>query len=229
MSVCVCVCVCFGCAIFVLLRESGGHGVGHHGLGWLLGGRLGVKRRERRVAHAVLAASLVPAEGRRRWRLGLEVLVLKGGHRVAGAAATTTVAVALSVVVAVTEVTAAAVAVVTLVVAMAAPAIATAAVLALWSATVAPIAIPIPVVPKIPPPPGIPIATVVLVAAAASSGTTSSVLSHLQQLGVDGLVGLTEDRDEVAGLPHVAGREEGVGRARLLAAGRAADAVDVVL
>lgn len=58
---------------------------------------------------------------------------------------------------------------------------------------------------------------------------TSSVFRHLEELGVDRLVGLSEHRDEVAGLPHVVGGEEGVGRARLLATGRSANAVDIVL
>lgn len=58
---------------------------------------------------------------------------------------------------------------------------------------------------------------------------TSSVFRHLEELGVDGLVGLAEDRDQVVGLPHIVGRKERVGRARLLTAGRSADAVDVVL
>lgn len=51
----------------------------------------------------------------------------------------------------------------------------------------------------------------------------------MEELGVDVLIGLAEHRDEVARLPHVVGREEGVGRARLLAAGRAANAVDIIL
>lgn len=58
---------------------------------------------------------------------------------------------------------------------------------------------------------------------------TSSVLCHLEQFGVDGLAGLAQDRDQVVGLFHVVGRKEGVGRARFLTAGRAADTVDIVL
>lgn len=58
---------------------------------------------------------------------------------------------------------------------------------------------------------------------------TSSDFSHLEELGVDGLVGLPEHRDEVAGLPHVVGGEEGIGRACLLATCRSANAVDIVL
>lgn len=60
-------------------------------------------------------------------------------------------------------------------------------------------------------------------------GFTSSVFGHLEELGVDGLVGLSQHRHQVTGLPHVVGREECVGCAGLLATGRAADAVDIVL
>ena len=58
---------------------------------------------------------------------------------------------------------------------------------------------------------------------------TSSVFRHLEELWVDGLVGLAEHRDEVTGLPHVVGSEEGVGCACLLATSRSANAVDIVL
>lgn len=57
---------------------------------------------------------------------------------------------------------------------------------------------------------------------------TSSV-RHLEEFRVDGLVGLTEHGNEVAGLPHVVRGEEGVGCASLLAPGSSADAVDIVL
>ena len=107
------------------------------------------------MTHAVLASRLVPAK----W-LGREVLVLEGGHRVAGAA----IAVSLSVVVTVAVVTGVGAII------CVAPAIAT--ILRLWSTTVAPIAIPIPEVTKIPSPPRIPIAAVVLIATSAASGTT---------------------------------------------------------
>lgn len=58
---------------------------------------------------------------------------------------------------------------------------------------------------------------------------TSSDFRHLEELGVDCLVGLTEHRDEVAGLPHVVRSEEGIGCACLLATCRSANAVDIVL
>lgn len=61
--------------------------------------------------------------------------------------------------------------------------------------------------------------------AAAAAATT---VHQLQQFGVDGLPGLLQHSDELAGLADVAGGEEGVGRALVGAAGRAADAVDVV-
>lgn len=61
-----------------------------------------------------------------------------------------------------------------------------------------------------------------------TAGILTSV-PHLEQLGVDGLVGLAEHSDQVAGLFHVVGGEEGVGRARFLTAGRASNAVDIVL
>lgn len=60
-------------------------------------------------------------------------------------------------------------------------------------------------------------------------GFTSSVFRHLEELGVDCLVGLAEHRDEVAGLPHVVRSEEGISRASLLATSRSANAVDIVL
>lgn len=73
----------------------------------------------------------------------------------------------------------------------------------------------------------VPIATIV--ATSSPPSTTSSVLCHLDQLRIDGLVGLAQHRDQVTGLFHVVGGEESVGRARFLTAGRAANAVDIVL
>lgn len=58
---------------------------------------------------------------------------------------------------------------------------------------------------------------------------TSSVFRHLEELGVDRLVGLAEHRDEVAGLSHVVWSEEGISRACLLATSCSANAVDIVL
>lgn len=58
---------------------------------------------------------------------------------------------------------------------------------------------------------------------------TSSVLCHLDQLGVNGLVGLAEHRDQVTGLFHVIGCEEGVGCARFLTSGCASNAVNIIL
>lgn len=51
----------------------------------------------------------------------------------------------------------------------------------------------------------------------------------MEELGVDSLVGLTEHSDEVTGLPHVVGSEEGVSCACLLATSCSANAVDIVL
>lgn len=58
---------------------------------------------------------------------------------------------------------------------------------------------------------------------------TSSDFRHLEELGVDCLVGLAEHRDEVTGLPHVVWSEEGISRACLLATCCSANAVDIVL
>jgi len=58
---------------------------------------------------------------------------------------------------------------------------------------------------------------------------TSSIFCHLEELGIDGLVGLSEHSDEVARLPHVVRSEEGIGCACLLATSRSANAVDIVL
>lgn len=63
----------------------------------------------------------------------------------------------------------------------------------------------------------------------AGTHLTSSVLCHLDQLGINGLVGLTEHRDQVPGLFHVVGGKKGVGRARFLTSGCASNAVDIIL
>ena len=52
---------------------------------------------------------------------------------------------------------------------------------------------------------------------------------QLEQLGVDVLLGLLQDVDQLLGLLGVAGGEEGVGGAGVLGPSRATDAVDVVL
>ena len=52
---------------------------------------------------------------------------------------------------------------------------------------------------------------------------------QLKQLGVDVLLGLLQDVDQLLGLLGVAGGEEGVGGAGVLGPSRAADAVNVVL
>lgn len=62
-----------------------------------------------------------------------------------------------------------------------------------------------------------------------SGAVTSSVLGHLDEFGVNGLVGLAQHRDQVASLFHVVGGEEGVRRARFLTPGRASNAVDIIL
>lgn len=62
-----------------------------------------------------------------------------------------------------------------------------------------------------------------------TSSSPTSVVGKLQQFGIDGLPGLLQNPDQLAGLTAVARSEEGVGGAFVGAAGRAADAVDVVL
>lgn len=62
-----------------------------------------------------------------------------------------------------------------------------------------------------------------------TSYLTSSVLCHLHQLGVNGLVGLAEHRDQVTGLFHIVGGEEGIGCARFLTSGSASNAMDIIL
>lgn len=62
-----------------------------------------------------------------------------------------------------------------------------------------------------------------------SSTSSASVVNELQQFGIDGLSGLLQNPDQLAGLADIARCEECVGGAFVGAAGRAADAVDVVL
>lgn len=62
-----------------------------------------------------------------------------------------------------------------------------------------------------------------------SSSSSSSAVNQLQQFGIDGLPGLLQHPDQLSGLPEVSRREEGISRAFVGAAGRAADTVDVVL
>ncbi len=61
-----------------------------------------------------------------------------------------------------------------------------------------------------------------------STSTTSSV-NQLQQLGIDSLPGLLQHPDQLTGLAEVPWSEEGVGSAFVGAAGRATDAMDIVL
>lgn len=60
-------------------------------------------------------------------------------------------------------------------------------------------------------------------------GFTSSIFCHLDEFGIDGLVGFTEDRDKVLRLFEVVRCEESVGCSSFLATCRAANAMDVVL
>lgn len=62
-----------------------------------------------------------------------------------------------------------------------------------------------------------------------TSAAAAVGVDQLKQFRVDGLSGLLQDPDQVPGLPQVPRREEGVGGALVVAAGRAANAVDVVL
>lgn len=138
-------CVCD----FRLLRKSGGHWVGHHGLWRLLGGLRGVKG-ERRVVHSVLGRCLVTLE----W-LVLEVLVSES------------IRVSPTVVTVATVVTATTIAFVVIT----APAVT--AVLCFGAAIVTPVTISIPIATKISPTPtGIAVPTVVLVVSSPTSGTT---------------------------------------------------------
>lgn len=65
--------------------------------------------------------------------------------------------------------------------------------------------------------------------ATSSSASATSGVNQLQQLGIDGLPGLLQHPDQLAGLAEVPWREEGVGSAFIVAAGRTTNAVDVVL
>lgn len=60
-------------------------------------------------------------------------------------------------------------------------------------------------------------------------GFTSSVFCHLDEFGIDGLIGFTEDRDKVMRLFKVVGCKEGVGCSSFLATCCAANAMDVIL
>lgn len=64
---------------------------------------------------------------------------------------------------------------------------------------------------------------------ATTSTTTTSIINKLEQFGIDGLPGLLQHPDELAGLADVPRSEEGVGGAFVGAAGCAADPMDVVL
>lgn len=57
----------------------------------------------------------------------------------------------------------------------------------------------------------------------------TSVLHQLEQLGVDGLVGLPQHGDQVVDLFDIVGGKEGVGGARFATAGGSPDTVDIVL
>lgn len=62
-----------------------------------------------------------------------------------------------------------------------------------------------------------------------SSSSSSPSIDQLQEFGIDGLSGLLQHADQLAGLADVSRCEEGVGSAFVGAAGCATDAVDVVL
>lgn len=63
----------------------------------------------------------------------------------------------------------------------------------------------------------------------ASLTSSTPTVNQLQQFGVDGLPGLLQHPDELAGLPEVPWGEESVRSAFVGAAGRAADTMDVIL
>lgn len=213
--------------ISYLLWEGWWHGVGHHWWWgwWLLGlwwGRLGVEW-EWRVVHAILSG---PLHGPK-LRGALKALVTKGTHLVCRS---TKITLSIAVVVIVAAIATTRVATVASIAATILGLIATKGTLRPISKP--PVTVPVPVTTPTkaaPPTPRIPIPTVILVAASSTSSTTSSVLCHLDQLGVNGLVGLAEHRDQVTGLFHVVGGEEGVGRARFLTSGCASNAVDIIL
>lgn len=210
--------------ISYLLRERWWYGVGHHWWwGWWLLGlwrwRLGVEW-EWWVVHAILSGPLHAPK----LRGALEVLVTKATHLVCWSTEIT-LSIAVAVIVA---------AIVTARVTTIASIIATILGLTATKGALRPtaepsIAVPVATTTEVTPPaPRIPIPTVILVATSSPSSTTSSVLCHLDQLGVNGLVGLTEHRDQVTGLFHVVWGEEGVGRARFLTSGCASNAVDII-
>lgn len=205
------------CVLSHLLRERWWHGVRHHwwwwwwlwGLRWWL---LSIER-EWRVVHSVLSGPL--HSPKLRW--ALEVLITKGSHLVRGSTETTlSVAVVIAVAIVTTRTTTVS-AVIPAVLVLATEG-------TLWPAAEPPIVVPVPVATTTtkvitPPSPRIPIPAVILVATSSPPSATSSVLCHLDQLWVDGLVGLAEHRDQVTGLFHVVGGEEGVGSARFFDCG----------
>lgn len=211
--------------ISYLLWEGWWHGVGHHWWwGWRLLGLWWWLRVEweRWVVHAILSRPLHGPE----LRGSLEALVTKGTHLVCWSTEIT-LSVAAVVIVAIattrgTAVTSIAATILGLIAAKG----------TFGPVAKPPITVPVPVATTAkvaPPTPGIPIPTVILVATSSPPTTTSSVLCHLDQLGVNGLVGLTEHRDQVTGLFHVVRGEEGVGCARFLTSGCASNAVDIIL
>lgn len=211
--------------ISYLLREGWWHGVGHHWWWWRLllglwGRRLGVEW-EWWVVHTILSGPLHTPK----LRGTLEALVTKAAHLVCRSAKIT-----LSIAVAVIAAT-----IVTTRVTTIASIVATILGLTATKGALRPtakpsVAVPVATTTEVTPPtPRIPIPAIILVATSSPPSTTSSVLCHLDQLGVNGLVGLAEHRDQVTGLFHVVGGEEGVGCARFLTSGCASNAVDIIL
>lgn len=213
--------------ISYLLWEGWWHWVGHHWWwGWWLLGLWRWLRGETEwwVVHAILSG---PLHGPKLW-WALEVLVTEGTHLVCWSTKITlsvTVAI-VAVAIATTRVTTVASIVTTILGFIATKG-------TLWPIAEPSITVPVPVATTTKivasPAPRIPIPPVILVATSSPPSTTSSVLCHLDQFGVNGLVGLTEHRDQVTGLFHVVGGEEGVGRARFLTSGCASNAVDIIL
>lgn len=206
--------------ITYLLWEGWWHGVGHHWWWWRLLGLWWWLRVEWEwwVIHAILSSPLHAPK----LRGALEALVSKRTHLVCGEI-TLSITVAVVVVsIATTRVTTASIA-------------ATILGLITTKGTLRPTAkpsIPVPVASTsevTPPTPRIPIPTVILVATSSTPSTTSSVLCHLDQLGVNGLVGLAQHSYQVTGLFHVVRGEKGVGCARFLTPGCASNAVDIIL
>lgn len=217
-----------------LLWEGRWHGVWYHGRwGWLLGlGRLGCEW-ELGMVHTILGGPRGAGEGRR-----LEVLLTAETTHLAGPGAAAKAS--LSVVAAAVAVVAAAVtaSIAAARIASAATTV-TAAVLGfvapkgtLGSTTEPPVVIPTVVTTTAStttPSPSVTIIPIPSVTPSITASTATSAVRHLDEFGVDGLVGLAEDSNQVAGLFHVVRREEGVGGARFLTAGRASNAVDIVL